>query len=158
MWYFCLCNLNRRCCKWGVNPPSSVLSGIGQGLGSLAYELAGGVRDFVSSSTEGDLKGGMRSLVARPGIGGGILVEKVKTAFTKDEEETSRKRTHSICDLSTINQRGRTTYDFDPVQLDVMAQESTGSGDEKDRIVENGDGNVDVNDMVEAEYKEIEEV
>lgn len=108
--------MNYRCVKWGVSAPSSILEGIGQGLGSFAYEFAGGVKDFVSTTFGGNVKGGVKALIARPGIGGSILVEKVKQAF-QDDDGSSRKRTHTVDELC---QRGRTAYDFDPVQLDGL--------------------------------------
>lgn len=119
-----------RCVKWGVNPPSSLLGGIGQGLGSLAYEVAGGLKDFVTSTSDGDVRGGVRALVARPGIGGSIMVQKVKDAFREEKEEGEgpRKRTHSLKDVAEQlhNGEGRAVYDFDPVQ---MQMEHPGSGD-----------------------------
>ena len=108
-----------RCVKWGAKPPSSVLGGIGQGLGSLFYEVAGGVQDFVSNTSDGKVSEGMRALVARPGRGGRILVQKVKNAITRDDETDRYKRTHSLGDTDET-QRGRATYDFDPVQYDEL--------------------------------------
>lgn len=109
-----------RCVKWGAKPPSSLLGGIGQGLGSLAYEVAGGVKDFVSNTSDGNVKGGMKALVARPGIGGGILVQKVKNVFKEEEDLQRHKRMHSLPEATQQTHRGRATYDFDPIQLKQM--------------------------------------
>lgn len=126
------------------------------------------MKDFVTCSSDGNVKGGMRALLARPGIGGGILVEKVKKAFCKDKEEeemTSRKRTHSLEDMLPCTQKGRTTYAFDPVQLvgHEASMRSGGSGSGSGDF--SGLGNEEEDEDTEGvdaavleEWKEIDEV
>jgi hypothetical protein len=75
------------------------------------------MKDFFSNSFHGDLKGGFRSLVARPSVGGGILVQKVKKAFYDDETDD---RT-----LSNLSQKGRTSYDFDYIKMQDISQRQT---------------------------------
>lgn len=146
------------CVKWGVNPPSSLLGGIGQGLGSLAYEVAGGVKDFVSNTTGGDVKGGMKALVARPGIGGGILVQKVKNVFKEEEEKERHRRMHSLNDLTEQTHRGRTTYDFDPIQFKEIVGEGVSVKDATEVTVSTEEKGEESEEKKEEEKKEEEDL
>lgn len=40
-----------RCMRWGVVHPESILDGLGQGMGAVAYEVAGGLYDLGIYST-----------------------------------------------------------------------------------------------------------
>ena len=93
-----------RASRWGVVPPSSVLEGLNQGVGVAAYEMAGGLWDLFTKPIIGAMeKGatgaaegvaqGIVNFIARPVIGGQILLERVMTGalssprddFTADE-------------------------------------------------------------------------
>lgn len=85
------CNHNvmhYQCSKWGVAPPSGLLIGLKQGLGIVAYEMAGGVYDLVNKPIQGAKEGGalgaatgvmsgVYGLIARPVKGGKILVDRI---------------------------------------------------------------------------------
>ena len=113
--------------------------------------MAGGVKDFVSNTSDGNVKGGVRALVARPGIGGGILVQKVKNVFKEEEEKERHKRMHSLTDLTEQTHRGRTTYDFDPIQFKEMV------GDEGLTDTEEKGGEKKKEEQEEKKSKEEEE-
>lgn len=90
-----------RCVKYGVDPPSGLLDGLGQGLGAAAYEVAGGFYDLVAKPIHGGLEGGITGaavgmaqgfvgLIARPIKGGGILIDKVSTSISGDQIRRNR--------------------------------------------------------------------
>lgn len=77
-----------RCMRWGVIPPETILGGLEQGMGAVAYEVAGGLYDLVAKPIQRGMEGGARgaakglaegltALVARPIKGGGILIDRV---------------------------------------------------------------------------------
>ena len=51
-----------RSVKWGVDPPSSFLEGIGQGLGVVGFELAEGFYDLFASPLHGAKNNGVKGV------------------------------------------------------------------------------------------------
>lgn len=98
-----LSQCNCRCVKFGPDPPSGLLDGLGHGLGAAAYEVAGGFYDLIAKPIEGAREGGLAGaalgmaegvvgLIARPIRGGGILIDKISTSLG-DEKCRRRNRT-----------------------------------------------------------------
>lgn len=90
-----------RCVKWGVTQPSSLIEGLGKGLGAAAYEVAGGFYDLIAKPIQGGRDGGAKgvakgiaegfsSLVARPIRGGGVLVDYISKSVSNQQHRRNR--------------------------------------------------------------------
>lgn len=108
-----------RCMRWGVIAPESILDGLGQGVGAVAYEVAGGLYDLVTkpiqrgreAGAKGAAKGlaeGFSALVARPIRGGGILIDRVsKGAKHKKMNLGNSNTSHDVIRRHNISSKSK---------------------------------------------------
>lgn len=133
--------------KYGVDPPSGLLDGLGQGLGAAAYEVAGGFYDLIAKPIEGAREGGVAGaavgvakgfagLIARPVKGGGILIDKVSTAISGDQVRRNRTVQESV--KAEAGQRFRLNFFMDGNirEQDVMVKEEEVRSDSNEDLSE----------------------
>lgn len=107
-----------RCMRWGVIPPENILDGIGQGIGAVAYEVAGGLYDLVSKpfqrgreeGAKGAAKGlaeGFAALVARPIRGGGILIDRVTRGAKNKKQHHASNTSQDVILRHRISNKAR---------------------------------------------------
>ena len=153
-----LTNTCYRCVKYGVDPPSGLLDGIGQGLGAAAYEVAGAFYDLVAKPVEGAREGGVSGaaigmgqglvgLIARPVKGGGILIDKISTSVSSDQV---RRRNRTVAETIKAGERKRFKLNFS-----FEKPEDREDNKESESQVEPSE---EVSDELTEEEQQIEEV